>query len=226
MSACHPPTQRTPLATEPNTPYCPINAVDPSGLRPRGAGPNARKNTGFGAFVEGWAAGFFNAGAWAGGIKILDNGPSSLQARQMKTSSMLDRHRRAYAMKNAKNRATNCPDQSYTDGAGKFGVKEFIDSTIDLNGTQHYVGSARIDIIPNGDGNVTIKVVDVKHLQSLVYQIPYVPDKSSGVFATQEQTTWWVEPAPTIFSTSSQSPGPSATSKLTDIVTDFMTGGR
>lgn len=32
MSACHPPTPRTPLATEPNTPYCPINAVDPSGL--------------------------------------------------------------------------------------------------------------------------------------------------------------------------------------------------
>ena len=34
MSACHPPTPRTPLATEPNTPYCPINAVDPDGLVP------------------------------------------------------------------------------------------------------------------------------------------------------------------------------------------------
>ena len=34
MSACHPPTPRTPLATEPNTPYCPVNGVDPSGLAP------------------------------------------------------------------------------------------------------------------------------------------------------------------------------------------------
>jgi hypothetical protein len=134
------------------------------------------------------------------GPKHRNFGQETNQARNMMDAPSVRKARRYYERKYAiKSLSCSCSPMNFNgynviDYIGKFKVWEFLEATINLDTTEHFVGSYSINIYGRADGKVSFFLNNKSSFTSFWYGIP--PDWSRNTFGpmgNMTQTIYWTE---------------------------------
>jgi hypothetical protein len=125
---------------------------------------------------------------WATGQPMPTNfGPYSNQVNDMKDAPGVQKARKAFYKKNA---GKPCGEwEPLTNYKADFGLKGLWKAGTDP--TEQFVGSYRVDIIPNSDGTLNINLYNSTSFTSFSYGLG--PNWNGGPGGTQTQIYHWTE---------------------------------
>jgi RHS repeat-associated protein len=144
---------------------------------------------------------FMMALDWLLGIgpKHQNFGPDTNQARDMMDSPSVRKAREYYKRKYANFLSCSCSQTNFngsnvTNYIGKFKVWEFLEATKNLDSTEHFIGSYRIDIYGKADGKVSFLINNNSSFTSFWEGIPPSWSRNTfGPMGNMTQTIYWTE---------------------------------
>ena len=120
-------------------------------------------------------------------------GPGSSPSSEMKNAPGVDAARDLYNQKNKDQTKCDCENaQPVSDFAAHFGLKGLWKAG--LNPTEQFIGSYRIDIIPQAGCKKMFVISNTSSFQSFAYGV--APDWGRSKFGPMgniSQTIWWIE---------------------------------
>jgi len=134
------------------------------------------------------------------GSKHRNFGPNTNQARDMMDAPSVIKARDFYRQKYANSLSCLCSPKMNFNGSnvidyiGKFKVWEFLEATINLDTTEHFVGSYDINIYGRADGKVSFFLNNKSSFTSFWEGIPPSWSRNSfGPMGNMTQTIYWTE---------------------------------
>jgi hypothetical protein len=140
-----------------------------------------------------------NALEWALGIGP-DNksyGGNSVQSREMMNAPGVNDARAYYLNRFGTAISAGAVDltgKNVTNYVGSFGVPQFVSATLELNATEHFIGSYSIDIYGGPNGTATFVLTNNSSFTSFAYGIgPNWERRTFGPMGNMRQTYQWTE---------------------------------
>ena len=125
-------------------------------------------------------------------------GPQSNQALDMRDAPGVNAAREFYKQKFSGDIASSAlPDLSgknVTNYSAKFGVREFVLATVDLDATEHFIGSYRVDVYGQKGGVIRFELTNNSSFKSFAYGV--LPDWERSQFSpmgNMRQAIIWTE---------------------------------
>jgi hypothetical protein len=142
---------------------------------------------------------------WATGTGAADRefGGDSIQSADMAMAPGVNGARSEYYRKFldeiSESRNPDLTGLNVTNWVGKFGVKEVLNATVDLNFTEHFVGSYRVDVYGGPEGTMRFVLSNNSSFKSFAYGVAPAWERLDSVptpAGNMRQTYTWVECVP------------------------------